>query len=99
VPTLKGQCLHLRTPFVSILRARPDFKKGCKVPGSGIDHKSQKLTHKTPALGADHKIQNKIINPPPKKQPGDNHKNGKYLISEWVFCTGQPYIYTLLSHS
>ena len=62
-------CLHLRT--------RPDFRKGHKAPASRIDHKSQKLVHKTPALGTSHKIQNKIIKPPPKEQPGDNHKNGE----------------------
>jgi hypothetical protein len=29
------------------------------------------------APGTDHKIQNKIINPPPIEQPGDNYKNGE----------------------
>ena len=27
--------------------------------------------------GTDHKIHDKIINSPPKEQPGDNHKNGE----------------------
>ena len=89
-------CPHLRTSFVSILRTRPDFKKGPKALASGIGHRSQKLSHKTPALGTDHKIQNKIIKPPPKEQPGDNHKNGKYLISEWAICA-RPYFITWLN--
>jgi hypothetical protein len=66
------------------------FKRGRKGPASGIDHKSQKLGHKTPALGIDHKIQNKIIKPSPKKQPGDNHKMEKYLISEQAICGDSP---------
>jgi hypothetical protein len=40
----------------------------------------------------DHKTQNKVIKPPPKEQPGDNHKKWGN-ISEWAICTGQP-IYT-----
>lgn len=47
------------------------------MPASRIAHKSQKLGHRTPALEAVHKIQNKIINPSPKEQTGDNHKNGE----------------------
>ena len=79
-------------PISLHLRTRPDFKKGPKALASGIGHRSQKLSHKTPALGTDHKIQNKIIKPPPKEQPGDNHKNGEN-ISECAICTVQP-IYT-----
>jgi hypothetical protein len=54
-------CLHVRT--------RPDFRKGHKAQASGIDHKSQKLSHKTQALGTDCKIQNEIIKPAPKEGP------------------------------
>ena len=43
------------------LKDQPDFKKDCEAPASGIDTK----------------IQNKIIQPPPKEQPGDNHRNGE----------------------
>ena len=51
----KPHCLHVMTPFVTILRARPDFKKGHKTPELEIDHKSQKLSHKIPALRSDPK--------------------------------------------
>lgn len=33
---------------VSILRTKPDLKKGHKAPTLGIDHKSQTVSHKTP---------------------------------------------------
>jgi hypothetical protein len=64
------------------LRTRTDFQTGCKGPVSEIDHKSQKLDPKTPALGTDHKILNKIINPSPKDQPGDNYKKWGNILSQ-----------------
>jgi hypothetical protein len=76
------------------LSTRPDFKKGLKAPTSGIDRESQKLGHKTPALKTDHKIQNKIIKSSPKNSLGTTTKTGKYLISKWVICAGQPYVIT-----
>jgi hypothetical protein len=72
---------HLRTSSVSTLRTKPDFKTGHKASASGIDHKSQKLGHKNCprnyGLETDHEIQNKIIKPSFKEQPGDKHRNGK----------------------
>jgi hypothetical protein len=49
-----------KDPICLNLRTKPDFLK----TGS-----------KAPAPGTDHKAQEKIIKPPPKEQPKDNHKN------------------------
>ena len=46
------------------LKTRPEFKK------KAIRHQLQEQTIKS---------RNKVIKPPPKEQPGDNYKNGKYL--------------------
>ena len=39
-----------------------------------IEYKFHKVHHKTPVLGIDLKIQNKIMSSP-KEQPGDNQEN------------------------
>jgi hypothetical protein len=57
------------------LRARPASEK------NATKHQLQEQTVKS---------RNKVIKPPPEEQPGDNHKNGKYLILGWASCAGQP---------
>lgn len=79
-------------------RTRLDFKRGSAILASGIDHKSQKLSHKTPALESDHKIQSKIItSPQPPKNSQGKTTVGKYLISEGANCAGKPYFITRLN--
>jgi hypothetical protein len=63
------------SPICLHLRARLDFKKA-------IRHQLQEQIIKS---------RNKVIKPPPKEQPGDNHKMRKYLISEWAISAGQHY--------
>jgi hypothetical protein len=77
-----------------MLKTRPDFKKVCRAPASGIGHKSQKPDHKTPAVGTDRKTQNNIIKLLPKEDLGITTKMGKYLISEWAIFAGQHYFIT-----
>jgi hypothetical protein len=59
------------------LKTRPEFKK------KAIRHQLQEQTIKSRTRSQD---------PPPKEQPGNNHKNGKYLISGWAICDGKSYL-------
>lgn len=91
--SVKGQ----HKPHLSPFKDQASFWKKVLSYHSWNRLKSQKLGHKIPAPGTDHKIQNKIIKPPLKNSLGITTKLGKYLISEWAICPGQPYFSTWLN--
>jgi hypothetical protein len=65
---------------------------------------SFKISHlrkgcKAPVPGTDHKIQNKIIKPPPKEQPGDNHKNGEVFYLRMGHLCWAALFHPMVKHS